>query len=204
MTRRIARLVLRCYLHLHDQLSIQLTFGCDDHLFLNRCAFKFTRDSPLRGGSGLLAVSWKDPSPVEVDPESLPHVLLQLPLYNEAQVVGRLIDTVAELSYPRDRLTIQVLDDSTDETVGIAVEHVRRAQERGVDIHHVRRPSREGFKAGALAYGMELNDASFIAILDADFLPQADFIEQLILNSETIRLVRFRLAGDISTARSLF
>ena len=124
---------------------------------------------------------WKDPSPVEVDPESLPHVLLQLPLYNEAQVVGRLIDTVAELSYPRDRLTIQVLDDSTDETVGIAAEHVRRAQERGVDIHHVRRPSREGFKAGALAYGMELNDAPFIAILDADFLPQADFIEQLIL-----------------------
>ena len=125
---------------------------------------------------------WKDPSPVEVDPESLPHVLLQLPLYNEAQVVGRLIDTVAELSYPRDRLTIQVLDDSTDETVGIAAEHVRRAQERGVDIHHVRRPSREGFKAGALAYGMELNDAPFIAILDADFLPQADFIEQLILD----------------------
>ena len=63
MTRRIARLVLRCYLHLHDQLSIQLTLGCDDHLFLNRCAFKFTRDSPLRGGSGLLAVSLEGPKP---------------------------------------------------------------------------------------------------------------------------------------------
>ena len=123
---------------------------------------------------------WRESGPALLERGSLPRVLLQLPLYNEAQVVGRLIDTAAKLSYPRDRLTIQVLDDSTDETVGIAAEHVRRAREAGVDIHHIRRPNREGFKAGALAYGMELNDAPYIAILDADFLPQPDFIEQLV------------------------
>lgn len=123
---------------------------------------------------------WPKPQEPSIDNAELPRMLLQLPLYNEAEVVGRLIDCVAKLDYPKDRLVIQVLDDSTDDTVSIAKNHVELARASGVNVQHIRRTNREGFKAGALAYGMELDDAPFIAILDADFLPQADFLKQLV------------------------
>ncbi|MDE2384015.1 MAG: glycosyltransferase [Alphaproteobacteria bacterium] len=110
----------------------------------------------------------------------LPTVLVQLPIYNERYVVERLLRNIAKLDYPRDRLSIQLLDDSTDETAEIADKVIVALKAEGVPIEHIRRPDRKGFKAGALDYGMGINHADFIAIFDADFLPRPDFIRQVL------------------------
>ena len=91
-------------------------------------------------------------------------------------MVERLIDAVCAFDYPKDRLEIQVLDDSTDETSHIVREKVAEFQSKGIRIHHVKRTSRDGFKAGALAHGLEFATGEFIAIFDADFLPPANFL----------------------------
>jgi cellulose synthase/poly-beta-1,6-N-acetylglucosamine synthase-like glycosyltransferase len=109
-----------------------------------------------------------------------PSVVVQLPIYNERHVVERLIDTAAGMDYPHDRLEIQVLDDSTDETTASAAAAIERHRENGIHIKLVRRPDRAGYKAGALAYGLTLNDAEFVAVFDADFVPRADFLRQTI------------------------
>ncbi len=109
-----------------------------------------------------------------------PKVTVQLPIFNERFVVERLIDAVAALDYPRDRLSIQVLDDSTDETAALARACVARHQLRGINITYVRRPDRRGFKAGALAYGLDQAPGEFIAIFDADFVPSPDFLRQVM------------------------
>ncbi|GAB3246807.1 glycosyltransferase family 2 protein [Larkinella harenae] len=109
-------------------------------------------------------------------PETVPYVTVQLPIYNELYVAARLIDAVAILNYPRSRFEIQVLDDSTDETVSIIAEKVAQYQQMGIDIQHIRRAERKGFKAGALAYGLELAKGEFMAIFDADFMPDPDFL----------------------------
>ncbi|MDO8484418.1 MAG: glycosyltransferase family 2 protein [Candidatus Limnocylindrales bacterium] len=119
-------------------------------------------------------------TPVVRIPTVWPRVTVQLPIYNELYVVRRLIDAVARLDYPADRLDIQVLDDSTDETGQIVAELVRTWQSRGVDIHHVRRESRAGFKAGALAHGLTLAHGELIAIFDADFVPKPDFLIETV------------------------
>src|SRR5687767_515565 len=93
----------------------------------------------------------REPPPA---PSRLPVVTVQLPLYNEAHVAARLIRAAAELDWPRERLEIQVLDDSDDDTVELVRATVRRVREGGVDIHHLRRAERSGFKAGALARGL--------------------------------------------------
>jgi cellulose synthase/poly-beta-1,6-N-acetylglucosamine synthase-like glycosyltransferase len=110
----------------------------------------------------------------------LPVVTIQLPLYNEMYVVDRLIDAVARIDYPRDRLEIQVLDDSTDETQGIAELAVRRHTLQGLDIKYLHRSDRTGYKAGALEAGMKVARGEFIAIFDADFIPPADFLQRTI------------------------
>ena len=112
--------------------------------------------------------------------EKLPKVCVQLPVYNEQYVVERLINTVAKIRYPRELFEIQVLDDSNDETVEIAMLACERLKACGINISHIRRPNRIGFKAGALEYGQNLTDAEFIAVFDADFLPPEDFIERTI------------------------
>ncbi len=109
--------------------------------------------------------------------ERLPTVTVQLPIFNEMYVVERLIDAVAALDYPRERLEIQVLDDSTDETQRIAQARVMYHRARGVDIHYLHREDREGFKAGALAEGLDRARGELIAIFDADFVPQPDFLK---------------------------
>ena len=109
-----------------------------------------------------------------------PKVTVQLPLYNEQFVVDRLIDCVCELKYPADKLEIQVLDDSDDETVQKVASKVQEYQAKGIDIVHIRRPERVGFKAGALAYGLERSKGEFVAIFDADFLPKPDFLQETI------------------------
>lgn len=105
-----------------------------------------------------------------------PIVTIQLPVFNERYVVERLIESVCAIDYPKDKLEIQVLDDSTDETVNLIANLVSTYQQQGIDIHHVQRPERIGFKAGALQYGMERAKGEFIAIFDADFVPQSDFL----------------------------
>ena len=113
-------------------------------------------------------------------PAIWPVVTVQLPVYNERYVVERLIDAMAAFDYPKEQLEIQVLDDSTDETVDIITEKVAYYQAKGLDIKHVRRPDRKGFKAGALAYGLATARGEFIAIFDADFLPAPDFLQQTL------------------------
>ncbi len=103
-------------------------------------------------------------------------VTVQLPVYNEKYVVGRLIDGVVRLRYPLERLEIQVLDDSTDETVQLAAAKVREHQARGYRITHLRRAAREGFKAGALREGLSQAKGEFVAVFDADYVPVPDFL----------------------------
>lgn len=116
----------------------------------------------------------------KVNPEDLPIVTIQLPVYNELYVIERLIDTVANLDYPKEKLEIQMLDDSNDETVEVIAKKVKEWQEKGIDIQHIQRPQRTGFKAGALDYGQKIAKGEFIAIFDADFIPQKDFLLQTV------------------------
>ncbi|AQG81298.1 cellulose synthase family protein [Spirosoma montaniterrae] len=109
-------------------------------------------------------------------PDTLPRVTVQLPIYNELYVVERLVDAVVKLNYPKDKLDIQVLDDSTDETAAILAAKVAEYQQQGFAIEHVRRPERNGFKAGALGYGLTFAKGEFIAIFDADFVPDPQFL----------------------------
>lgn len=112
--------------------------------------------------------------------EREPKVCVQLPIFNEATVVERLVDAVCALDWPRDRLEIQVLDDSTDETVDIARRKVEEKRREGFAIEHIHRTDRTGFKAGALAAGLERTDAPYVAIFDADFLPLPDSLRRTI------------------------
>ncbi len=90
-----------------------------------------------------------------------PYVTLQLPVYNEKYVIERLIDAVSKLDYPKDKLEIQVLDDSTDETTGLAKQKIEWLQSQGLDIQLIRRPERKDFKAGALDYGLQIAKLTF-------------------------------------------
>jgi len=111
---------------------------------------------------------------------SLPLVTVQLPLYNERYVVERLIDAVAALNYPTDKLEIQVLDDSTDDSVDLSAKKIAQYQQLGLNIQLIQRPERVGFKAGALAYGLDRSAGEFVAIFDADFVPDPDFLLKTI------------------------
>ncbi len=113
-------------------------------------------------------------------PGDLPRILVQLPVFNERDVVERAIRAAARLDWPRDRLCIQVLDDSTDDSSRIIAELVHRLRRGGLPIHHLHRTVREGFKAGALQAGLNRDDAEFIAIFDADFIPPSDFLTHAI------------------------
>ncbi len=113
-------------------------------------------------------------------PKELPTVTIQLPIFNELYVVDRLIRHVCKIRYPKDKLEIQVLDDSTDETQEVAKQLVEEFRVKGFDIHYLHRENREGFKAGALKYGLERAKGEFIAIFDADFIPAEDFLEKTI------------------------
>ncbi|HEY7476148.1 MAG TPA: cellulose synthase family protein [Vicinamibacterales bacterium] len=128
-----------------------------------------------------LYMKHKDRAPGPPPPVSeWPVVTVQLPIYNEMYVVDRLIDTVCELDYPKDKLEIQVLDDSTDETRDIAELAVRRQAGRGFDIKYLHRTDRTGFKAGALEAALHVARGEFIAIFDADFVPPSDFLTRTV------------------------
>jgi len=121
------------------------------------------------------------PQPKGVFSETeLPVITVQLPLFNEMYVVERLVKAITEVDYPRERLQIQVLDDSTDETVKLAEATVNKYQQLGFDIEYVHRSDRTGFKAGALENGMKTAKGELLAIFDADFVPKPDCLRKLV------------------------
>lgn len=127
---------------------------------------------------------------------SFPYVTIQLPVFNERYVVERLIDAVSKIDYPLDKFEIQILDDSDDETVQIIADKVAHYQQKGIDIQHVRRTDRVGFKAGALQHGMQIAKGEFIAIFDADFVPKPDFLLKTLprFTSEKVGMVQTKWA----------
>lgn len=122
----------------------------------------------------------KDPAPIALPDAELPHVLLQIPVFNEPLVTEQALRCVAMLDWPRDRLHIQLLDDSTDDTTARAEAVAQELRAQGADILHVRRVDRSGFKAGACAAGLKLYDAPFVAMLDADFRPPPDWLKRTV------------------------
>ena len=124
-----------------------------------------------------------------------PHVTLQLPLYNERYVICRLIDSVIRMDYPKDKLEIQILDDSTDDTKEIIEKHIKQYTDNGFDISHIHRTNRSGYKAGALKEGLKTAKGEFVAIFDADFIPRKKFLKRTIpyfYKDEKIALVQTR------------
>jgi glycosyl transferase family 2 len=121
-----------------------------------------------------------------VDPaargEAPPFVTVQLPIYNERFVVAELLRAIEELDYPRERLEVQVLDDSTDATSELVATLTADLRGRGLSVHHLRRSSRVGFKAGALAHGLEQARGELIAVFDADFTPPPDLLREMVIH----------------------
>jgi len=109
-----------------------------------------------------------------------PTITIQLPIYNEKYVAERLVDAVCELDYPKEKMKIMVLDDSDDSTTTLLHQQIQKYQKIGFQIEHVRRGTRDGYKAGALKYAMKTTDSKFVAIFDADFIPPKWFLRKAI------------------------
>lgn len=137
---------------------------------------------------------YRSNNPVPKQVEDEPLVTIQLPLYNEMYVAERLIKSVCEIEYPKEKLEIQVLDDSTDETTSIVGKVVNEMKELGFDIQHIRRGTREGYKAGALKEGLHIAKGEFVGIFDADFIPEKNFLRKTLsfFNDDKIGMVQTR------------
>ncbi len=139
-----------------------------------------------------------------LDPKEIPFVTIQLPVYNEEYVMERLLENIAKIEYPKSKLEIQVLDDSTDESVVDTAASIAKLQETGLDIQHIRRTDRSGYKAGALKEGLKIAKGEFIAIFDADFMPASDWLKKTVIyfKDQEIGVVQTRwghLNRDYST-----
>jgi hypothetical protein len=143
------------------------------------------------------------PKPV-YDPATTPKVTIQLPMFNELYVAERIIETIAQFDYPADKLQIQVLDDSTDETKDVIAKKVAEVAARGVNIQHIHRVDRTGYKAGALDAAMDRVEGDFIAIFDADFIPDPDFLIRTMpsFDADNIGVVQTRW-GHINKTYSI-
>jgi cellulose synthase/poly-beta-1,6-N-acetylglucosamine synthase-like glycosyltransferase len=140
---------------------------------------------------------WKHRNEPPIAPgtfETLPVITVQLPIFNEANVVIRLVDAVSKLDYPRDKLQIQVLDDSTDDTAGLSERLTEDLIARGYDAEFRHRTNRMGFKAGALDEAMATAKGDFICIFDADFVPGPDLFQKMIhhFTNEKVGMVQAR------------
>ena len=125
----------------------------------------------------------KEDNSVKLDftnPKEIPYVTIQLPVFNELYVMKRLLKNIAKIDYPKDKLEIQVLDDSTDESIEMTSKYIKKVQELGIDIQHIRRTNRQGYKAGALKEGLKTAKGEFIAIFDADFLPTPNWLYETV------------------------
>ncbi len=128
-------------------------------------------------------ISHQEKKPIDLntaDLNQLPEVAIQLPIYNEYYVVDRLLNAVSKIKWPKEKLYIQVLDDSTDETTLKIEQIVLEMKEQGFRIEHIHRTNREGHKAGALKLGLEKITAPYVAIFDADFIPNPDILLKTI------------------------
>ena len=123
-----------------------------------------------------------------------PTITIQLPIYNEKYVATRLVDAVCQQDYPKDKMKIMVLDDSDDDTVGTMSNTVKKYQSQGFDIEHVRRGTRNGYKAGALKHAMKSTTSEFVAIFDADFIPPTWYLKKAMphFSKSNIGLVQCR------------
>ncbi|MBY0432588.1 MAG: glycosyltransferase [Cyclobacteriaceae bacterium] len=130
----------------------------------------------------------------KADLTAFPVVTVQLPLYNEKYVAGRLLDAVSQFDYPKERLEIQVLDDSTDETTSILIKKIEELRPLGLDIKLIHRENRTDYKAGALDHGFHSAKGEFTAIFDADFIPSPDFLKKTLpyFANETTGVVQTR------------
>jgi len=128
------------------------------------------------------------------NPNNIPFVSIQLPVYNEMYVMERLLENISKMDYPKDKLEIQVLDDSTDESLELTQKLVKQLKLSGVNIVHIHRTKRTGFKAGALKEGLKVAKGEFIAIFDADFLPRPNWLKETIpyFKDENIGVVQTR------------
>lgn len=160
---RLCRMLLNLFIFLYVLCAVLLTLYASSQIFLLGVYLRHRYD-PV----------------VTPTVKKWPTVVVQLPLYNERYVVERLLDAVAALDYPLEQLSVQVLDDSTDETVEIAAAKIAELSAKGLNIQHVHRIDRKGYKAGAMANGMSLMNAEFIMVLDADFVPAPDFLKRTI------------------------
>jgi cellulose synthase/poly-beta-1,6-N-acetylglucosamine synthase-like glycosyltransferase len=145
----------------------------------------------------------QDATPV-YDPSNTPKVTVQLPMFNELYVAERIIETSAAFEYPADKLQIQVLDDSTDETKDVIAKKVAEVAARGINIQHIHREDRTGYKAGALDDAMDQVEGDFIAIFDADFIPDSDFLKKTMphFSNDKVGVVQTRW-GHINKKYSL-
>jgi cellulose synthase/poly-beta-1,6-N-acetylglucosamine synthase-like glycosyltransferase len=136
--------------------------------------------------------------------KELPFVTIQLPMFNERYVASRLIEAVARINYPKNRYEIQILDDSTDDTVDIAAKKVEEVRGRGVNAYYVHRTDRTGFKAGALENGLKVAKGEFVAVFDADFSPGGEVLNETIhyFTDEKVGMVQMRW-GHINRGYSL-
>jgi cellulose synthase/poly-beta-1,6-N-acetylglucosamine synthase-like glycosyltransferase len=159
-------------------LLVLLIFGLQGFLMV----YFYLKGRPLKEGSS---------APIH----DYPTVTVQLPIYNEVYVVGRLIRAACRIQYPREKMEIQILDDSTDETTAIIAGLVEEMTSKGFDLKHIRRDTREGYKAGALQEGLKRARGELIAIFDADFIPREDFLLRTIphfLSDPKIGMVQTR------------
>ncbi len=185
-----------------DHLALQLSFAW---LCLLGSTYVWTLVLFLRHRRGALDEERRLLcEPLPPDPE-LPHVLVQIPTFNEAGLVCRLADAIAEFDWPKNRLHVQILDDSTDGSVKFAGKAIDALRGRNIDATLLHRHNRYGFKAGALAAGLEISDHEFVAIFDADYVPPKDFLKSCIrplLADPTLALVQAR--SDFLNAKESF
>ncbi len=148
-------------------------------------ALKYTHSKKYKSESPQLKFNGTD---------SFPAVTIQLPIFNELYVIKRLLTAITALEYPKELLEIQVLDDSTDESVALTAQLVADYQNQGFTIEHLRRKERTGFKAGALKAGLTSAEGTLIAIFDADFIPPKDWLLRTVpyFKDEKIGVVQTR------------
>lgn len=137
-------------------------------------------------------------------PDEMPHVTVQLPVFNEKYVLERLVEAVSQFDYPRDRLEIQILDDSIDDTKELGAQLAEQYREKGLDIVHIHRTDRTGFKAGALEAGTQQAKGELLAVFDADFVPPTDFLRNTVdyFSDDEVGMVQVRW-GHINRGYSL-